>query len=236
MRRDPQQHEVLLQFVDTLYGSEPACRVAPHLSAQASATTYLRPNQLCILEVQRLHEGNVSGSGSVCTYQFRAVPSCLLKSSLETVGPVRVCALARRSKGPETCTPVPSAAKRWEFRGQRAAYHITAHRDLVRLGYSQQSCELSLVALLSTLSFSLYLPRSFARSPLAPFPPPSLWADCCSARLSASRWRLLSRRWASKCHSTALISFIQPGRGVCAEVSWGRVRVRHGAEFGRARS
>ena len=54
VRRDPQQCKVLLQFVETLYGSEAALPrlpgVAPHLSSQASAATYLRPNRLCILE------------------------------------------------------------------------------------------------------------------------------------------------------------------------------------------
>ena len=77
----------------------PACRIAPHLSAQASAAKFLRPNRLCILEVRRLHEGNASLS---------------LKLDKELVGPVQVrdcMCFGKALKCPEICTQVPGAAK-----------------------------------------------------------------------------------------------------------------------------
>ena len=40
-------------------------------TSQASAATYLRPNRLCLSEVRWFHEGNVSGSGNVCSDRFR---------------------------------------------------------------------------------------------------------------------------------------------------------------------
>ena len=112
----------------------PSCRVAPHLSAQASAATYLRPNRLCILEVRRLHKGNVSGSEKVCSYQLRAVPSSLIKSSAARwTSTGHGAGLYVLWQGAQKSGNLHTSPRCRYFRGQCAAYHVTTRTDSKQL-------------------------------------------------------------------------------------------------------